>query len=187
MTNKKFVVYSHYLDGICLWVGYGVEKRPYDFIRRSDLWKTSIKNSTGQLIVSILHRCRTRNQARQLERIETFHRNPFCNRMIGVPKSIEQKRKMGASKKGISTWSKGKHFTKIHRIRIRRSLLGKEVPQETRDKISKKLKGRPRYDLRGIKPWCAGIKIGPKHAIAGWITRRRNQCLAVAIHTDTDK
>lgn len=64
--------------------------------------------------------------------------------------SEETRRKISLSSKGRKTWMKGKHHTKEAKIKMseanlnnpRRYWLGKHLYKETREKLSKKLKGR---------------------------------------------
>lgn len=60
---------------------------------------------------------------------------------IGRPRTDEERRKLSESKKGKSTWVKGKHLTEEHKKRIGLANSGKKPSQEAISKRLEKMKG----------------------------------------------
>ena len=58
----------------------------------------------------------------------------------GCPHTEEERAKISASNKGQVPWIKGKHHKEETKVKIAASLMGHEVPQSVRDKISVPLK-----------------------------------------------
>lgn len=76
----------------------------------------------------------------------------FSNNLYGRKKSEECRKKISETKKSkkISSPFKGKHHSEEAKQKLRESRLNKKVTEETKEKISKTLKGRV--------PWNKGIK-----------------------------
>lgn len=68
-------------------------------------------------------------------------KNKMRQKALGRPRTLEERQKLSASKKGKSTWVKGKHLSEEHKRKIGLANSGKEHSQEMINKWRESIKG----------------------------------------------
>lgn len=151
----SFVVYEHWLNGKCFYIGSGNEHRPYTF-RRNEEYNKLVKGRKKDIVVVIHSKHDTKEEAFNEEKkwtIEMFKKYNLTNKMYGTSApgelngfygkkhSEEAKMKISFKNKGNIGWLKGKHLSKEVRLKISKSKTGSQISEDVKQKISIATKG----------------------------------------------
>ena len=169
---SKIAVYTHSNDGVVFYVGMGVGQRAFELTRRNGKWNEIVKKNGG-FDVCVVSWLTNRDDAARLEaeeirrlkpeanlmmngfsRSDSFKQN-MSNRLLGVKKSEETRKKMSEGMKGRTAHNKGKPLSEEQKTKLSELATGKlgVVDAETgerfrsvRDAVQKT--GIPRTTLR---------------------------------------
>lgn len=75
---------------------------------------------------------------------------------VSDEQAAEARRMMAESKKGRTTWMKGRHHTEESKQKQREIKLGKRPSAETRKKMGDAHRGKPNLGRKGKAPWNKG-------------------------------
>lgn len=100
----RFKIYAHYLEDRCIYVGCGDSKRPYDFLRRNENWKTVTNGRRPSVI--ILDERETEAEALEVEKYHikrltdaghVLANKPVARYWLGKSRDPELIKKMSAA------------------------------------------------------------------------------------------
>lgn len=141
-----YVVYEHWLDGRCFWVGSGTKYRPKNFGSRKRAWQEYVKDRQNDIIIKIVKEFETREEAYEYE-IE-HHKNmlaeghPIQN-LLGNAGYWTGKKRPEISEK-LSKSLTGRHLTEEHKHHISQnhSKWNKGIPMsdESKKKLSNSIR-----------------------------------------------
>lgn len=141
----KHYVYRHYIDDITLYVGKGSGNRAYDKNNRSEAWNKELRNKDYK--IEIVKHFATAKEAYEYEGYLTNHYKSIgqckINVSIGAKTSEETKIKMRlnhANVKGENNPNFGKKASEETREKMALAKTGKNLSENTKDKISQTLK-----------------------------------------------
>lgn len=153
------VVYEHWLDNKCVYVGYGEPYRPYSTHRSSIYWDV-VQNRFNEVDVRIIKEFEDKEEAKQFEIKWSIKRRKEGHPIIGYignhPTEIHKEKLRNANKhkwteeeKRLQServkqeWIDGKYDNrKIDYNKVSNSLKGHKISEETKKKISESLKRR---------------------------------------------
>lgn len=146
---EKYYVYIHrkISDGKCFYVGKGSGNRLYDINSRNNKWKNIVKKYGFEAESVINNLSEKIAYELEVELIKQIGRKYLCNMtdggygLDGYIRTKEDIVKMGISKRGKPSWSKGKKFTEEHKHKLK--LAKQNITEETRLKMSESQQNRP--------------------------------------------
>jgi len=173
---KNFLIYAHYLNGECHYVGCGNHNRPWDMIRRNDNWKKVFSTKLPKVVL-----LGEADDFKEALKIEAHHiqamktaghplankppakywlgkkRDPeFLKRWIASGHTPEARAKQAEAKRGIPLSSE-------HKAKISAAGIGRKLSEESKRKIGLSNKGKSPWNKNGSLTEEHKAKIGAAH------------------------
>lgn len=167
VSTKRWCVYYHYIEKICIYVGSGCAKRPYETFR-SKKWHALVKKNNFCVDIRVVRWFDVLKEARAYEakRIKVLH--PICNKfhngfrfkkstvskrskacrrtLKNRPKEITDrwKKNNSESHKGQKNAMKGKQHTLESRKNMSVAHMGIPLPEAQKKRLSEFWTGKPK-------------------------------------------
>lgn len=123
---------------------------------------TNVKNNRADNLRWVTYKENNNNPLTRKHMSESTNHNGIKNPMYGKKHNEETKEKMSNIRKGKTPWNKGKKTSETSKEKNRLSHLGKTMSEDTKLKMSERMKEWHRthkHPMTGKTPWNKGLKL----------------------------